>query len=288
MQPLDTLLAQAESFSSSALESQVWERLIWLDRLELHSATKDIQDIDPVRASAHARAQRMRERLEAYNEALYRSVRDDIRTRRRSRRLLELLSSPGVISALRSIDDEGFDLLDEVVTGVLQLSAPDIPSVGLESEMVAYQPTPARHVLDLLRRAALTDQDVLFDLGSGLGHVPLLAALCASSRAVGIEIEPAYVRCASAAAQRLNVANARFLQQDVRHADLSDGTVFYLYTPFRGAILDEVLERIRHESRHRRIRIFSFGPCTLELLQVPWLRTEDAADANRMTLFLAG
>ena len=44
-------------------------------------------------------------------------------------------------------------------------------------EMVAYQPTPARHAFDMIGRAGLREGDVLFDLGAGLGHVSMLAAI---------------------------------------------------------------------------------------------------------------
>src|SRR6201999_1757176 len=128
--------------------------------------------------------------------------------------------------------------------------------------MVAYQPTPARHIFDLIRRTKLDAEDVFIDLGSGLGHVPLLIATCTKARAIGIELEPPYVECARRCARELNLTNANFLSEDVRETDLSSGTVFYLYTPFRGAILRTVLDQLHAQAKKLAIRVCTFGPCT--------------------------
>jgi hypothetical protein len=42
--------------------------------------------------------------------------------------------------------------------------------------MVPYQPTPVRHILHLIAAAMVAEDDVFVDLGSGLGHVPLLVS----------------------------------------------------------------------------------------------------------------
>ncbi|MGN6520722.1 MAG: methyltransferase domain-containing protein, partial [Dokdonella sp.] len=168
----------------------------------------------------------------------------------------------------------------------LQLEAPGaVP--GPEAEMVSYQPTPARHVFDLLSRTTLGTDDVLVDLGSGLGHVPLLAGLCSDARAIGIELQAAYVERARAAAASLRLARVAFIEQDARAADFSVGTVFYLYTPFSGSILREVLDALRVQSLRRPIRICSYGPCTLELARETWLTAAHAIDAGRVAVFSA-
>ncbi|MFP3514183.1 hypothetical protein SB775_32310, partial [Peribacillus sp. SIMBA_075] len=82
--------------------------------------------------------------------------------------------------------------------------------------------------LDLLARTGLRADDLLVDLGAGLGQVPMLAALCSPARALGIEIEPALVRSARQAADGLALSRVAFLCQDAGVADLSSGTVFYL------------------------------------------------------------
>jgi hypothetical protein len=69
----------------------------------------------------------------------------------------------------------------------------------------------------------------------------------------------------------VNAGDVEFIALDAREAALSDGNVFFLYTPFRGALLQEVLEKLRAIAARRPIRVCSFGPCTPELAQTSWL-----------------
>jgi histone methylation protein DOT1 len=115
----------------------------------------------------------------------------------------------------------GYDYLDELVSGILQLEEPSLEGVRLDSEMVAYQPTPARHIFDFINRAAPTERDALIDLGSGLGHVVLIASICTSARCTGIELEPSYVEGAQKSAHLLNLNNARFIQSDAPRGGLA-------------------------------------------------------------------
>lgn len=71
----------------------------------------------------------------------------------------------------------------------------------------------------------------------------------------------------------------------MREADLSAGTVFFLYTPFTGAILRTVLDRLRHEARRRPIRICSYGPCTPLIAQELWLETNSELTTDHIVLF---
>jgi hypothetical protein len=59
--------------------------------------------------------------------------------------------------------------------------------------------------------------------------------------------------------------------QDARVTDLSSGTVFYLYTPFAGSILRQVLDRLRSVAAARPIRVCTFGPCTSVVADERWL-----------------
>jgi Histone methylation protein DOT1 len=156
----------------------------------------------------------------------------------------------------------GYGYLDELIIGVLQFEEPNTGHVQRGPEMVSYQPTPARHIFSLIGITALTATDVLVDLGSGLGHVPLLVSICTCAHSIGIELEGTYVECARQSARRLNLNKVTFVRQDARAADLSSGTVFYLYTPFMGSILSAVLNLLRREAANRQIRICTFGPCT--------------------------
>jgi Histone methylation protein DOT1 len=227
----------------------------------------------------HLRAKAIYTRLEAANFELYRAIRRGIQQGAGPDILLHWAHQSGLAKG------EGYDYLDELIIGLLQFEEPAPEVVPLGAEMVPYQPTPARHIFDLISRTALTDRDVLIDLGSGLGHVPLLASICTSARSIGIELESAYTYCARRSAQGLNLNNVTFLQQDARTADLSVGTVFYLYTPFTGTILRAVLDSLRREAASRQIRICTFGPCTPTIAREEWLQAIGPIDTDRVAIF---
>jgi SAM-dependent methyltransferase len=153
--------------------------------------------------------------------------------------------------------------------------------------MVFYQPTPVRHILHMIRMCALTAADVLVDLGSGLGHVPILVSLLSQARAVGVEVDSAYVATARECARGIGLNRVQFVRQNALDADLSFATAFYLYTPFTGVMLEEALSRLRQLSARRPIRICTFGPCTQVLAREPWLATDATPEADRIVLFHA-
>jgi hypothetical protein len=168
---------------------------------------------------------------------------------------------------------------------VLAIRESSEPIVPLDDGMVFYQPTPARHIFDALARLALDERDVLVDLGSGLGHVPLLAAICSPARCIGVEWQEAYVAAARRCAQELGLARAVFVQGDARQADLSTGTVFYLYTPFDGEMLRVMLDRLAAEARSRPIRLCTLGPCTERVARESWLRPVGACRPDHPAVF---
>ncbi|MGC2285988.1 MAG: class I SAM-dependent methyltransferase [Candidatus Acidiferrum sp.] len=236
-----------------------------------------------IETALYQRVGAIRAKLESVNFRLYDSIRRDIRRGAGGASLVEWMPDGNGVGELANC--RGYDYLDELISGVLQFKEPAAAVAQLESEMVAYQPTPARHIFDLLGRTALTERDILIDLGSGLGQVTLMASICTRANCTGIELDPSYVDCALKSARSLNLSNASFIQGDARAADLSGGTVFYLYTPFIGAILRDVLNSLRREAVQREIRVCTFGPCTRVVAEEPWLRVVGPLEADRIGVF---
>ena len=245
-----------------------------------------LSDGQPIAPLLRQRATAIYAELEIINRKLYDSIRRDIQRGNGAATLLEWM--PDSDAAANPTNHVGYDYLDELLSGILQFQQPSPQLVPLDSEMVAYQPTPARHIFDFLQRTALTEHDTLIDLGSGLGHVILLASICSRASCTGIELEPSYIECARNCARSLNLNKVYFIQADARAADLSRATVFYLYTPFTGAILREVLNALRHQALTRQIRICTFGPCTPVVAEEPWLCPTGPVEKNRLAIFHTG
>jgi ribosomal protein L11 methylase PrmA len=95
---------------------------------------------------------------------------------------------------------------------------------------VIYVPTPQELVEDMLRLADVKRGDVLYDLGSGDGRIPVTAAKKYGIRAVGIDIDPQRIREAHANARRKGVTSlVTFRRQDLFEADFREATVVTLY-----------------------------------------------------------
>ena len=92
--------------------------------------------------------------------------------------------------------------------------------------------TPTRHnIADaMLRLANVTADDVVYDLGSGDGRIPIIAAQKYGARAVGIEIDKKLVETSWQIANQAEVANkVSFIAGDLFEADLSKATVVTTY-----------------------------------------------------------
>jgi SAM-dependent methyltransferase len=147
--------------------------------------------------------------------------------------------------------------------------------VELTPEMVHCEPTPARVVLELVDYAGLTSQSIFYDLGSGLGQVAILVNLLTGVRSKGVEVDPVLCGYARQCATRLGLPNVTFVQGDARTVNYDDGTHFFLFTPFRGMILQTVLARLQTIAQQRPLTICTYGPCTPTVAQQGWLRARE-------------
>jgi hypothetical protein len=227
------------------------------------------------------RVEALRLRLGARNDQLFYTLRERIRagdyTRADLRRQLGTYTD--YTPAHRGSVQAGPDQLDVLWDGLLGLTAP--PTGRRKAplpDMNPYEPAPARAVLDLVDQIAWSPQDVFFDLGSGLGRVVILVHLLTGLRAKGVEIDPALCQQAHQAAQRLNLAGVEFVEGDAREIDFAHATVFFLFTPFKASVWRAVMDKLHRESLQRKLTLGTYGPCTLEAAQEPWLRgLEDSA-----------
>ena len=95
---------------------------------------------------------------------------------------------------------------------------------------VIYYPTPPETVAEMLRLGNIKKGDVLFDLGSGDGRIPIAAARQFGIRAVGIEIDPKLITDAESNAREAGVADlVRFRNEDMFRVDVSEANIVTLY-----------------------------------------------------------
>jgi ribosomal protein L11 methylase PrmA len=139
-------------------------------------------------------------------------------------RLARLLLPPLLFAAGAALALERFSPYGQLAQAQVR---PAGPGRGPD---VIYVPTPQAVVEDMLRLANVRKGDVLYDLGSGDGRIPVTAARMYGIRAVGIDIDPDRIREAKENARKHGVERlVEFRQQDLFASDFREATVVTLY-----------------------------------------------------------
>ncbi len=123
-------------------------------------------------------------------------------------------------------------------------TSPDARTTDRELD-VPYVPTPESVVDAMLTMAEVKGSDVLYDLGSGDGRIPITAAKRFGTRGVGIDLNPVRIDEANENAVKDKVQDkVKFIEGDIFKEDFSEATVVTLYLlpdvnlKLRPAILD--------------------------------------------------
>jgi SAM-dependent methyltransferase len=95
---------------------------------------------------------------------------------------------------------------------------------------VPFLESPESVVEAMLELGEVTDDDIVYDLGSGDGRIVIAAAATRGARGVGIEIESELIVLSNDNAHAAGVADrVRFVQEDLFEADFSEATVVMIY-----------------------------------------------------------
>jgi len=100
----------------------------------------------------------------------------------------------------------------------------------LRSPDVIFVPTPQEVVDAMLKLAKVGPNDVVYDLGSGDGRIPITAAKTYGARGVGIDIDPQRIREATENLKQAGVGDkVKFLNQDLFTTPIGEATVVTMY-----------------------------------------------------------
>jgi cyclopropane fatty-acyl-phospholipid synthase-like methyltransferase len=119
-----------------------------------------------------------------------------------------------------------------------RLRPPDVKFVG----------TPPTAVDAMLALARVTAADVVYDLGSGDGRIPIAAAKRYGARGVGIEIDMFHLREAVDNAARAGVSDrVTWVHGDLFEANISEATVVTLFLMPR--VNERLMPKLKRELR---------------------------------------
>lgn len=125
-------------------------------------------------------------------------------------------------------------------------------SVARLHTVVEFVPTPWEIARRMLELAAIGPADTLYDLGSGDGRIPVLAAQEFGCKAVGIERDRELCRYADRRVQELNLQKqVQFQCADFFEADLRPASVvtLYLLSAVNGQLQSRLASHLRPGSR---------------------------------------
>jgi SAM-dependent methyltransferase len=144
-----------------------------------------------------------------------------------------------------------------LVGAVLATQTHQLPQPG-----VRYVPSPQSVVDAMLALAHVTADDVVYDLGSGDGRIPITAAQRYGARGVGVEIERRLVAESNDNAAKAHVADrVTFIHGNLFEADIRPATVVILFLLPR--MLDDLLPTLKRDLRPGARIVthgYDFGP----------------------------
>jgi SAM-dependent methyltransferase len=179
------------------------------------------------------------------------NVVDFIPRRFRGRSMSELFAAARRRCALETskFADRFFDSRYGTETSALVENAAmsDVTSDNL-SRGIRYEPTRALPFRRVLRAARIPTDGVFVDMGCGKGRVCMLAIEHGFARVVGIDYSPRLCELSRKNLEIFKQRTGRRFEADIRVVDAvnyafaGDETVLYLFNPFDGAILGQVIE----------------------------------------------
>jgi len=130
---------------------------------------------------------------------------------------------------------------------------------------VDYVPTPYALLRRALGKLPIHSDSCFLDYGAGRGRVLVTAATMPFRRVIGVEISSELVEDARrnlASAKRLACADITLVTRDAATFDVPDEVdVMHFFKPFRGKLLERVIDKIEESYRRapRRITLIFFN-----------------------------
>ncbi|MEZ4709485.1 MAG: hypothetical protein R3A44_19910 [Caldilineaceae bacterium] len=291
---LEELRAQLDMLardSSLGKETNLLARSRALEQIAFTERVIDIQRAEDPKCwlELQQMATDLKTRFEAIDRVLFMSLRMQIQSGNYTRSELrqEFNQFTDYRPGLDAPQHIGYDGLDVLVDHLFKLDQRPEPARKVRDEMVHCELTPARAILDMLDHVGYGPNDLFCDIGAGLGQVVMLVRLLGGIGSMGIEYDSAYAAFAGRIVADLNLSHTKIVGGDARKVRLNEPTIFFMFTPFVGEMMDVVLKKLKREGRKRPIKICTYGSCTLRIAEEAWLQPlrPDAIDEYKLAIF---
>jgi hypothetical protein len=149
--------------------------------------------------------------------------------------------------------------------GELPADGPDLPR-----DCVPHVPCSVDALLRVVDQTPVRASDVFVDVGSGLGRAMAIVHLLTGAAAIGLEIQRGLVLGSRELAARLPASTVSTIEGDAAAlaGTVANGSIFFLYCPFGGGRLTQLLDNLEPIARTRMLHVCCVD---LPLPPCPWL-----------------
>jgi predicted RNA methylase len=148
------------------------------------------------------------------------------------------------------------------------------------NELFEYHGLGYADIRWIVHALQLTDRDVVYDLGAGYGRFVIYGALVSPATFKGIEIVGERAAHIGRAQARLRLRNVCVVAQNAAAADFTDGTKFYLFSPFFTPTLRAVARKLEACAAKRPITIVAIYHAAVFFSRQRWLKKVTASLAK--------
>lgn len=122
-------------------------------------------------------------------------------------------------------------IIGAIMTTIIVVTVIVAYDIIRKSPDIKYVPTPQKVVNKMLEAAKVSEGDIVFDLGSGDGRIPIAAVKdFGAKRGVGVDIDAELIQKANENARAAGVADrVEFIQDDLFRINVGEATVVTLY-----------------------------------------------------------
>ena len=183
-------------------------------------------------------------------------------------RISTILRGSGLKTRLLNPIDELWDRRFGIRT--IAYSLEEFGVYGQPEWRAAYVPTNYRRIVAALRHVNVGQQDVVVDLGCGVGRAVFAASWLGARRSVGVEIDVHLAAQARSNIERswLRGRDIQFVCQSAEDCSLADTTVLFMFNPFGAGTMQAVVQRLEAALRQkpRVLRVAYENPLEAALL----------------------
>lgn len=137
-----------------------------------------------------------------------------------------------------------------------------------------YLPLSGHDVLNAIKKIRPAKDDVLTEVGCGLGINATLVGLTTGMRVDGFDINPDWVKLANKISSDIGRADNNFYVQDACSASYEDTTIFLIFSPFsEQSLIEEMLKPVESCAKQRAITIIAAYDDLINVLdEASWVK----------------